>query len=581
MSRLAKISILVAVLILGGIAAAMAIWRPWAKLDGTLIELDLERPDALVSSAHLSRLPADMLKVPMLREVLSEDFVFYYANTETQKSVEGAIRRIAFEHELTLTDRLLASLLDEPADLALWRGPNGKLRYWVMSIRRNALSKTLEGLAKIAAKDSQLQVAGELGANGKKTTLYALHLNDGRTLLFAAMGERMVVLSDAAILFGERKAPTPPKAEQMNEAEFYAPKPPHIDPPDNLSGLDRDRANKIADLLAGKPAGNIFAKRFKHEDTLPAGHRVSLAADFLSFGYQGFFPGVEALGFEYDGKAWRSSLLADGKALSANFAPLWQALPGQPAACFALPANWAEVKSLAETGMAGQTLDFAALAAGLDGPVGVCWYAKSKLATPLFLARFKDEASARKLAPLLSKVFEAAIGAHEYNQENGKFPAQSKKTQGGTLLSRIVSSPYGNEKPKGDELGDQLSASRLFRVSLALTGKIVAFSPDAKLAEDALAVSLKRYPAAGDGLKDAPHTLLRVTPARLARLLQTEAMAALPKDEEPVFNGAAQNLLLPRLAALGRQPAIVAALPAAPASGLRWQPLSWSQEGKK
>ena len=58
-------------------------------------------------------------------------------------------------------------------------------------------------------------------------------------------------------------------------------------------------------------------------------------------------------------------------------------------------------------------------------------------------------------------------------------------------------------------------------------------------------------------------------------------MAALPKDEEPVFNGAAQSLLLPRLAALGRQPGVLAALPAAPASGLQWQPLVWSLEGKK
>lgn len=583
LSRVAKISILVAALVLGSVAAVMAIWRPWAKLgDSQLINIDLARPDALISSAHLARLPADMLKLPILRDVLSEDFVFYYAHTDTGLAADGAIRRIAFEHDLTITDRLLVNLLDEPADMALWRAPDGKLRYWLLSIRRNTLAKLIDGLAKVAASDSQFQLAGEIPVAGKKTTLYALHLNAERTLLFAAAGERMVVLSDAAILFGTRSAAQQPKAAAApgNEMAAYVPEPPRIDPPDVLGGLDRDRASLIADLLGAKAADNFLVRRFKLDDTAVPGHRISLAANFLSFGYQAFFPGVEALGFEFDGKAWRSQLLADGKALSASFAPIWAALPGQPAACFALPTDWKSLQQLADKAVATAKLDLAPLVAGLDGPAGVCWYARSRLATPLFLARFKNAETAKQLSPVLSKLFEAAIGAYEYNREGGAFPVETRKAQSATVLRRVVSSPFGTDKAATSKHPDQLSAARFFPVTLALTGNVVAFSPDAKLAEDALAVSAKRFPAAGDGLPDAARTVLRITPARLAQLLQAEALAVLPKDEEPIFSGVAQAQLLPRLEALGRYPGVTAALPSAPAAEMRWQPLVWRYDAK-
>lgn len=582
MSRVARISIVVSVLVFGAVAAVMAVWRPWASLGGSeLIAVDLERPDALVSSAHLARLPADVLKLPILRDVLTEEFAFYYAHTDTGLSVEGAIRRIAFEHDLTLSDRLLMSLLDEPADLALWRAPDGKLRYWVLSMRRNGLARVVDGLAKVAASDSQLQVAGELSVAGKTVTLYALHLSDTRTLLFAAAGERVVVLSHAGLLFGARQAVAPAQAPAPAAGEAMAEAPaalPVIEAPDTLSAMDRTRASQIAALLAGKPGDNFLARRFKRDDAAVPGHRISVAARYLSFGYQAFFPGVEALGFEFDGQAWRSALLADGRALSASFAPVWQSLPGQPAACFALPTDWQALQSLADQALADAPLDLAPLSAALEGPAGVCWYARSKLATPVFLARFRSDEAAKRLSPVLTQLFAAAVGAHEYRHEAGAFPVETRKAARALTVQRVVSSPYGTEPAKDSPHADALSATRYFPVSLALAGRVVAFSPDAKLVEDVLAVSAKRYPAASDGLPEAARTVLRVTPARLAQLLQAEALAVLPKDEEPIFSGVAQAQLLPRLAALGKHPGIVAALPAAPAGEMGWQPLVWRYE---
>ena len=47
-------------------------WQP----DGAALDINLARPDVFVDSTRLSALPRDMLKVPVLKDVLTEDFVF-------------------------------------------------------------------------------------------------------------------------------------------------------------------------------------------------------------------------------------------------------------------------------------------------------------------------------------------------------------------------------------------------------------------------------------------------------------------------------------------------------------------------
>ena len=70
------------------------------------------------STATLSQLPKDLLTIPFLHDVLSEDFVFYYQNHADRLGIEGSIRRIVYEHDLTLKDKLFSSLLDQPAQAA-------------------------------------------------------------------------------------------------------------------------------------------------------------------------------------------------------------------------------------------------------------------------------------------------------------------------------------------------------------------------------------------------------------------------------------------------------------------------------
>jgi len=72
--------------------------------------------------------------------------------------LRGAVKRIAFEHDKTLTDQLLEAALDEPAEMAFWADAKGAPRYWLMALTRNALARTVQELGSVALKDNQLSV---------------------------------------------------------------------------------------------------------------------------------------------------------------------------------------------------------------------------------------------------------------------------------------------------------------------------------------------------------------------------------------------------------------------------------------
>lgn len=59
--------------------------------------LDLARPDAYIRTPALSRLPRDLVKASVARDLLTEDFAFYYVDHEDRLGLRGALRRMAFE----------------------------------------------------------------------------------------------------------------------------------------------------------------------------------------------------------------------------------------------------------------------------------------------------------------------------------------------------------------------------------------------------------------------------------------------------------------------------------------------------
>src|SRR4051812_47952199 len=100
------------VLVAGGIVAATI---GWGRYGGSInaLDVDLEHPQAYVSTPALSKLPRDLIKAPVLRDVLTEDFAFYYEEHESRLGLQGALKRIAFEHDTTLADKLIELALDE------------------------------------------------------------------------------------------------------------------------------------------------------------------------------------------------------------------------------------------------------------------------------------------------------------------------------------------------------------------------------------------------------------------------------------------------------------------------------------
>ncbi|WP_155518411.1 DUF2138 family protein, partial [Ralstonia solanacearum] len=327
-----KIAIGAAALVAGAVVIAQLLWHPFGRthaLRAREVRLDLTLPDALIDSQSLSQLPRDVLRVPLLRDVLTEEFVAYYEGNDDRLSVAGALRRLAYEQKLDLAETVLKHVFDEPARVMLWRGPDDKLRYWVLSMQRNGLAKALEAVGTVAAGDAQLsKVADALGDSG--APVYALKLGGTRSILIASKGDRLVALSEPGILLDKDGKPMAAQAKA-------------------LGALLSDDAGQR----------NVQGKAFALPAVEPAGHHVLVSANYLSFGYQHFFPGIEALRFDFgtgvSGNGWKSAALIDPDRLAGKWdnAALWHALPADPAVCATLPVDWKGASAPLRSGAGG------------------------------------------------------------------------------------------------------------------------------------------------------------------------------------------------------------------------------------
>ncbi|CAG4914007.1 DUF2138 domain-containing protein [Paraburkholderia saeva] len=521
------------------------------------VVLDIYHPDVIIDSEALSRLPRDILRVPLLHDVLTQDFVDYYESDSSRLSAEGALRRLAFEHQLDLREELIRRVFDEPAHVLLWRSPDGRPGYWIMSMHRNGLAKLLQGLGAVAASDTQLSQVAKLSG---EVPVYALRLAVGRTVLFAAKNDRLVVLSAPGVLLDADNAPVGERAELVTTL---------------LSGHD-DAASAFR--LEASPAAL-------------KGHRVAVSANYLSFGYQAFFSGIVALRFDFSSTggaaaSWQTSALIDPARLPQqwNGAGLWRALPASPAACASLPVDWKDVAGLLGNVITGGPQAAAQISDRLAGPAAVCWYAKSTLVAPVFIARLKspDRPADPALKTALAGAFGEVIGAYEVKagKQAGyrRLPVTTQEQGAGvTVWQRPVSARSGTAVAAKAPFGAQLAAQRYFPVTLALAHGYVVFSPDARLVDDTLAVLDKRYPALADTLapQRLARTIVTLTPATAAALIEREAGAALPADQEPIFRNAARTHLTPKLRALAHYPPLSLSLPADLPSSVSWVPVEW------
>ena len=545
-------ALVVGLVLVAGVAAGLG-WfmhkpkAPPAQLASD--KLGMSRPDGLLETHSLSQLPKDLLAVPFLKETLTEDFVFYYEAHADRLGLIGSLRRIIYEHDLKLQDSLIEQLFDQPADVALWRGADGRLKDFLLVMDRGGLAKVLEPLAKVALDDSQLSVFSTLKVGGDEVPLYQLTYNAGKSLLFASRGDKLVVLS--------------------NPTKFYDPE----------SGASEESGHVSLQALAALLNGEkLFPEAFGLAAKTPeTKQRLSVNSSVLAMGYQRFIPNFAGLRFDMDDKGWHSYLAMDEleNQPDFDFKPVWQAMPLGASACVTLPVAAEPQKPLlvklgAEEAVAQKLTEHVAGAAGL------CWYADSRLYTPLLVASLNDEDNG-KLDADIGTLFDSMVGAYEGKVDEHAFPVVEKQEGQSHLWQRQVSSNFGPYAAKDAENPDAITGRAFMKVSLARHGSTLLFSLDDKLVDKALGTLDKRFPPMADVLPKDVLMPIYFGPDSMAQLIQQETLDSLPQDMEPVFYNAAQTYLIPKLRTLGGMGKYALTLPegSEPDGHWQWLPLEW------
>ena len=545
-------ALVVGLVLVAGVAAGLG-WfmhkpkAPPAQLASD--KLGMSRPDGLLETHSLSQLPKDLLAVPFLKETLTEDFVFYYEAHADRLGLIGSLRRIIYEHDLKLQDSLIEQLFDQPADVALWRGADGRLKDFLLVMDRGGLAKVLEPLAKVALDDSQLTQLAEIKVAGDVVPLYQLTYNHSKALLFASHGDKLVVLSNPAKLYEAGHGP--------------------VEEPGMVS------TESLEALLGGQ---KLFPEAFGLPPRAPeVKQRLSVNSSVLAMGYQRFIPNFAGLRFDMDDKGWHSFLAMDelDDQPDFDFKPIWQAMPMGASTCVALPLAAEQQKPLLVKLGADESVA-QALTEHMAGAAGLCWYADSRLYTPLLVASLNDDDSA-KLDGDLGNLFGSMVGAYEGNVEEHAFPVIEKQEGPTHQWQRQVSSSFGPYKAKDAENPDAITGKAFMKVSLARHGSTLLFSLDDKLVDKALGTLDKRFPPMADVV---PKDLLMPVyfgPDSMAQLMQQETLDSLPQDMEPVFYNAAQTYLIPKLRKLGGYGKYALTLPegSEPDGHWQWLPLEW------
>lgn len=414
---------------------------------------------------------------------------------------------------------------------------------------RGGLAKVLEPLAKVALDDTQLSKVGAVKVGADEVALYQLTYNATKALLFASHGDKLVVLS--------------------NPAKLYDPQSGTAEESGSVS------TNAIAALLNGD---KLFPEAFGLQPRAPeVKQRLSVNSSVLAMGYQRFIPNFAGLRFDMDDKGWHSFLAMDelDNQPDFDFKPIWQAMPMGASACVALPLAAEQQKPLLVK-LGAEEKVAAALTEHVAGAAGLCWYADSRLYTPLLVASLNDKDSA-KLDGDLGNLFGSMVGAYEGKVDEHAFPVVEKQEGETHQWQRQVSSNFGPYAAKDAENPDAITGKAFMKVSLARHGSTLLFSLDDKLVDKALGTLDKRFPPLADVL---PKDLLMPVyfgPDSMAQLMQQETLDSLPQDMEPVFYNAAQTYLIPKLRKLGGYGKYALTLPkgSEPDGHWQWLPLEW------
>lgn len=494
-------------------------------------DVRLARPDALIVSTSLRDLPRDLLKVPLLKAVLTEDFVFYYRRNSHLLGIEGTLRRIAYEHHLNLRDDAIALLLDRPADVALWRGRDGRLSHWLIDTASPAWLPLLKLVDDLNGNDPAIRRVGTLPLPGDgSVSLYQLNYGLNRSIDFASANDHLVLFSDSAMINDDRYG------DADGRAQFW-----HA-------------------LLSSAHALSPLRSHFGLQ-AFNGKHTLLIDADAVSFNYRQFTPDIEALRFDFDGEHWASFLrLAPHAAAGFATKPIWHALPDNPGLCASAPLDLSRLRpTLLRLHGANPHID-PSLAGAFGNPGAICWFADGTIYTPMLLLRIGDGANWDES---LAALFADGIGNSwpRYRDERGSVADTATAVPGAERTwVKSVKTDYGE-----------------YTVILARAHGWLVFSADANAVRNTVAAIARQRPTIADLLSRSDDRVIAVmTPAALSQLLRHAIDGDLPENAQPLFHKAAAERLVPRLLALTRFPPYALALPTALDTTHRyWQPIAW------
>lgn len=491
----------------------------------------------VIQSRTLSQLPKDILAVPLLKTLLTEEFVFYYEQNESRLTLEGAFRRIAYERGMGVGDEIIAYALNTPAEVALWKNKDGKLKDFLLMLPKKGLLRFTEALARLALNDTQLAAASTLNLDGgKEYTVWRIQHTPHRAIFFVVLNDYIAVFTDSSLL-------------DMGK-----------------DGARRDHIGQFLRSLGPHTLGSWLGL-----PPLQGKHALAVRGSYLSFGYQCFFPALETVRFDYGEKegvsGWTTSILS-----FTPFTPpdtLWNRVPAASALCLALPVD--KSRLLGYLQLLSSDPELPQLVESLRPPAALCWYGESQLHTPLAVLPLEN--TKESWQPLLTKLFTQAVGTAEVGGSPLPVEEVASPSGQGQIWRRSVSSPHGILDAGQSPMGKEMRSKRYFPVTSALAHDTLIFSPDPTLVDRTLAVLNKNYPPLSDVLgKSLPPVSVVLAPKPLAVLLKKALSDSLPPAREQVFRTSVEKRFFPLLETLGEMPPVVLATPRETGT---WEPLSW------
>ncbi len=501
-----------------------------AQAENLAPEKELSRqPDAIIATKSLSSLPRDILEVPLLKDLLSEDFVFYYRDSGADwLSFRGALARLAYEQKSDWPSRFLSWLMDGPAEIALWKGSEGRLNHFLVVIDQTGVKSLFEEIAKMMASQG---ATGDTQLSSMKIgerNVQVLKLSTEKTIYFTSEENRLFVFSE-----------------------------PNIQLPD--SAHKRSFIERAKSFFGTNQEMGIFGPQLANSK-----HRLSLSAQYLSFNYQAFMSGLKAVRFEFTSGAWESQILmaGDAKPVESKF---WNQMPRGAAFCAALPIDKKKVEGIVKLQSWLEKSDPVAVA---------CWYPESKLYTPL-IALHGDYSALLKNSSELEQAFKKLIGSREaFWKSSGEAEAApiltwsaslpvniTKVGATGIAISREVGGRYGPYATAKTKSASKLKSKRFFRIELAALPNALLFSPDDQLVVKAISTLSGKFPSMSASFPAQAKTPSVIfAPEPLAKLLKQSILESLPTSQEAVFREAVAKHLFPNLDHFGKAPLQAASL---------------------